>query len=143
MKHRFWLVPTLILCAFLRLHAQEQPTIHVKITQKHLMALCLNQKPVKEGTRSWDLPLKEHSMAFTMKNEPRVGNSKPGVDPGVALIHFTLVSGHQYEIEVRGPSESYSTRVWRKTEWKPVVRDRTSGLIVSSDPEWVDTDCRK
>jgi hypothetical protein len=138
--NRLWLVPVFILAAFLPLQAAE-PTAHVKITQKHLSILCLDQKVVKDNQRSWDLPPTEHSLTFTTTNQPRSGNSN--ADPGVAVIRFTPVSGHLYEIELRGPNESYSTRVWRKNEWKPVVRDRTTGLIVSTDPEWVDTDCRK
>ena len=140
---RITLVPLILLVALSRLPAEEGSHVQVKITQKYLVALCLNEERVKESQRSWNLPTKEQSMAFTMKNQPRSGNNNREVDSGVAVIHFTLVDGHHYEIETRGPSESYSTRVWRKNEWKPVVRDRTTGLIVSSDPEWIDKDCRK
>jgi hypothetical protein len=143
MINRYALVPIFILAAVLRLSAEGPPLAHVKITQKHLTLLCLNQQRVKESQRSLDLPLSEQTLTFTMKNQPRTGVTNSGDDPGVAVIHFTPENGHRYEIETRGHVESYSTRVWRKKEWKPVVRDRTTGQIVSSDPEWVDTDCRK
>lgn len=143
MMNRFCFVTLFILIPLLRLNAAEPSTAPVKITQKYLAVLCLDHEVVKEGQRSWKLPLTEHSLTFTMTNKPRSGNSNTNVDPGMAVIHFTPVSGHRYEIETRAAGESYSTRVWKKNEWKPVVRDRTTGLIVSSDPEWVDKDCRK
>src|SRR5690349_13863228 len=139
MTPRLWFFPILILAAVLRLTAEEPNKAHVKITQKHLSLLCLDQKAVKDSQRSWDLPPTEHSLTFTITNQPRSGTSNGQVDSGVAVIRFTPIGGHLYEIEIRGPGESYSTRVWRKSEWKPVVRDRTTGLIVSSDPEWVET----
>jgi len=142
MMKRFLLVSIFVLAVFLRVQAEEPSKVHVKITQKHLSMLCLDQKVVKNNQRSWELPLTEHSLIFTIKNQPRSGNSS-NVDPGVAMIRFTPENGHRYEIEIRGSAESYSTRVWRKNEWKPVVRDRTTGEIVSTDPEWVQTDCRK
>jgi hypothetical protein len=75
-----------------------------------------------------------------MHNEPRSGVDNH--DPGIAVISFTPEAGHKYEIEVRGDAAAYSRRVWTKGEWQPVVRDRTTDTIVSSDPKWIETGCR-
>jgi hypothetical protein len=56
-------------------------------------------------------------------------------------VSFTPVADHKYEIEVRGDVAAFSTRVWTKDEWRPVVRDRTTDEIVSSDPKWIETSC--
>jgi len=109
----------------------------VEVKQKYLVPLCLDGAPLESGERSWKLASGAHSIAFTMRNDPRSGTPvKPDGAPGVALVRFTLESGHRYEVEVRAPADSFSSRVWSEGEWKPVVRDRTIDGVVSSDPEW-------
>ena len=76
-------------------------------------------------------------MTVTMKNQPRSG--RPNADAGFATIAFTPEPGHVYEIEVRSDPQLYSTRVWPKGEWKPVVRDRTTNRIISGEPQWSDS----
>jgi HEAT repeat protein/beta-lactamase regulating signal transducer with metallopeptidase domain len=109
-------------------------TADVRVTQRYLVPVELDGRPVEKNARRWALTLREHSLAFTMRNEPR--GITPNADPGVAVVTFTPEAGHRYEVEIRGPSGSYATRVWTKGEWKPVVRDRTIDRIVSSDPTW-------
>jgi len=104
------------------------------VTQQRLVPLALDGQPVEPNARRWQLTLEEHSLAFTMRNEPRSG--VPGADPGVAVVTFTPEAGHRYEVETRGPADAYATRVWVKGDWKPVVRDRTTDRIVSSEPTW-------
>ena len=114
----------------------------VKVKQEYLVPLCLDEAPLEHGERSWKLASGVHSLAFTMRNDPRSGIS-PVAAPGVAVVRFTLESGHRYEVEVRAPVASYSSRVWSEGEWKPVVRDRTMDRIVSGDPEWTTGGCQK
>jgi ketosteroid isomerase-like protein len=111
----------------------------VKVTHDHLVALCLDGAAVKEGERKWKLGPQEHALAFTMRNQPRSGMG--GQAAGVAVVKFTPEAGHAYEVEVRAPGESFSTRVWERGQWSPVVRDRTVDRIVSSEPEWTDAAC--
>lgn len=114
-------------------------TAQVKVTQRHLVPLCLNGAPVKAGTREWKLEAGTHSMAFTMRNEPRPGFVGDGnTASAVAAISFTAEPGHSYEVEVRAEAVSFSTRVWTRGEWRPVVRDRTLDRIVSGEAEWRD-----
>src|SRR5207244_3707667 len=97
----------------------------IRVTQTHLVPLCLNGVPVKEGERSWRLGAGEQSLTFTMRNAPR----HPTADsetPGMTLVRFAIESGHRYEVEVRAQPDSFSLRRWRQGEWKPVVRDRTT-----------------
>jgi hypothetical protein len=111
----------------------------VTISNRHLVATCISGQAAGKQ-REWHLSTTT-VMAFTMKNEPR-----PGIEnhaPGFATIEFTPEPGHQYEIEVRGDAAAYSTRVWTKGDWKPVVRDRTTDRIVSSEPVWIETGCRR
>ena len=59
-----------------------------------------------------------------------------GADPGTAIVAVHAEPGHRDEVEVRADATTFSTRVWPKGAWMPVVRDRTSERIVSGDPEW-------
>lgn len=111
----------------------------VRVSNAHLVPLCVNGSAVKSDQRSWKLS-ETTALTFTMRNEPR-----PGIEnhaPGLAQIEFTPKDGHSYEIEVRSDAGSFSRRVWMKGEWKPVVRDRTTDRIVSSDPTWIEGGCR-
>lgn len=134
---RGWLLPTLVVAA---LETLATTGVDVKVTQKYLVPVCLDGAPVKDD-RHWSLTSSEHRLAFTMKNEPRHAAAEAG-SPGFALIRFTPEEGHRYEVEVRAPETSFSTRVWNRGEWKPVVRDRTTDEIVSGEPEWRDEACR-
>jgi hypothetical protein len=115
--------------------------VGVKVTQKYLVPVCVDHAPVKEGEREWHLIAGGHSLTFTMRNDPRPGMGGGDRVPGTARVSFTLVTGHEYEVEIRAPATTYGTRVWTRGEWKPVVRDRTEDRIVSSDPEWTDGGC--
>jgi len=110
----------------------------LRISNSNLLATCVAGKPISDGHRSWRVtdPV---SMTFTMRNQPRSGVANH--DPGIAVVSFTPVAGHTYEIEVRGDAAAFSTRVWTKGEWKPVVRDRTTDQMVSTDPKWIETGC--
>jgi hypothetical protein len=121
--------------------ATEGDAVDVKVTQKHLQPLCLDGAPVTAGRRRWRLGLQSHSLAFTMRNDPRPGTADAGAAPGIAVISFTPEAGHRYEIETRAPVSTYGRRVWKQGEWKPVVRDRTVDRVVSSDPEWREAAC--
>lgn len=131
-------VPGFLMVALLASSAGAQ-TAAVKVTQRYLVPLCLNGSIVEEGAREWRLPAGTHSMAFTMRNEPRPGFGSDGkVAPAVAAVSFTAEPGHSYEIEVRAEAVSFSTRVWPRGAWRPVVRDRTLDRIVSGEPQWRD-----
>ena len=109
----------------------------VRVSNTHLVATCFAGRPA-EGKRRWQVT-EPVSMTFTMRNEPR-----PGVenhDPGIAVVSFTPETDHQYEIEVRSDTASFSTRVWTRGEWRPVVRDRRTNQIVSGDPTWIAAGC--
>jgi hypothetical protein len=134
---RGWLLPTMVAAV---LETPASTGVDVKVTQKYLVAVCLDGAPVNDD-RHWRLASSEHGLAFTMKNEPRHPAADAG-SPGFAFIRFTPEEGHRYEIEVRAPATSFSTRVWNRGEWKPVVRDRTTDEIVSGEPEWRDRACR-
>src|SRR5881394_3510550 len=97
------------------------PGAAVKVSQRDLVPMCLNQAIVRPGQRSWKLA-GETTFAFTMRNRPRSGATSAA--PGVAVVRFRPIDGHRYEVEIRGPAESFSTHIWRQGEWKPVVRDR-------------------
>jgi hypothetical protein len=112
-----------------------QSTADVRITNKYLRVVCLDGTAAAGAQRKWALPTREVSATFTMHNQPREG--RPGSDAGFASLTFTLEPGHKYEIEVRAEPTSYSSRVWTKGEWRPVVRDRTTSTIVSGEPRWV------
>ena len=108
----------------------------LRITNSHLVATCLDGKPITGGTRSWNLTAPA-SLTLTMRNEPRPGVGN--VVPGVAVITFTPEDGHRYEVEVRASVTANSQRVWPQGEWTPVVRDRTTDRIVSGEPQWLDS----
>ena len=77
-----------------------------------------------------------------MRNQPRPGMAPAGdSDPGTALVRFTPEPGHRYDVEVRADATTFSTRVWPKGAWLPVIRDRTTERIVSGDPEWAAPPC--
>lgn len=115
--------------------APSAPDPDVRITHSHLVAACVDGQPVSAGDRRWR-GTRSMSMTFTMRNAPRNGRSAAA--PGYAAIAFTPEPGHVYEIEVRADPQLYSTRVWPKGEWKPVVRDRTTDQIISGEPQWSD-----
>ena len=122
--------------------AQPAPTARIKITQSHLTPACLDGKPTGDK-RSWTLSTGAHTMAFTMRNEPRPGVGAPSTEsPGIATVSFGLEAGHEYEVEIRADPTTYSRRVWPPRQWTPVVRDRTTDRIVSSEPRWTAEECR-
>jgi len=121
--------------------AQAPSTATFRVTQSRLAPLCLDGQRTGDR-RAWTLPAGAHTMAFTMKNAPRPGVAAESDDsPGVAVVTFTLEAGHEYEVEVRAPPETFSRRVWQREQWTPVVRDRTVDRIVSSDPRWTGEEC--
>jgi hypothetical protein len=119
------------------------PLVDVKVTQKYLQPLCLDGAPVKAGQRRWRLDLREHSLAFTMRNAPPTGAPDAAAQPGVAVVTFTPEAGHRYEVETRAPESTHVWRVWTRGEWQPVVRDRTVDRIVSTEPEWRESPCER
>lgn len=122
-------------------HAQSEPSTpaRVRVTQRDLVPLCLNETTVAEGVRSWDLPPGPVTLTMSMRTNARPGQA--GTDAGTAAISFTIEAGHRYEVEVRAEPMAFSTRAWRRHEWTPVVRDRTTDRVVSSEPVWVETSC--
>src|SRR4249919_1584693 len=84
--------------------AQPAPNAKVKVTQSHLTPTCLDGKPTGDK-RTWTLPTGDHTMAFTMRNEPRSGGAE---SPGVATVTFGLEPGHDYEVEVRADPTTFS-----------------------------------
>jgi hypothetical protein len=131
----------LLLAASIGASSAQQPA-DVKVTQKYLVPMCLDGAPVKSGERRWKLSPAEHSMTFTMRNSPRKGMMTTPPAPGVAVIKFTLEAGHKYEVETRAESTTFSTRVWERGAWSPVVRDRTADRVVATEPVWTETGCR-
>ncbi len=126
---------SLVPLVLLSLGPPQASAVPVRVTQKSLVAQCLDGVEIANGHRRWEVTPGEHALVVTMRNQPR-----PGVrsaDPGVARIRFTLVPGHRYEVEVRAPGTSFSSRVWTKGDWTPVVRDRTTEAIVSGEVEWI------
>ena len=121
--------------------AQPGPSAKIKVTQSHLTARCLDGKPTGDK-RTWTLPTGEHTMAFTMRNEPRSGAASSAAPTGVATVTFGLEAGHDYEVEIRADPTTFSRRVWVQQEWTPVVRDRTTDRIVSGEPRWTGEECR-
>ena len=119
----------------------QQPA-DVKVTQKYLEPLCLDGTPVKSADRRWKLSPAEHSITFTMRNNPRKGMVATPGGPGIVVIKFTLEAGHKYELEARAASTTFSTRVWERGAWSPVVRDRTADRVLTTEPVWTDGGCR-
>jgi hypothetical protein len=127
--------------------AAGEPQAAVKVTQRYLEPLCLNGVAVKPGERHWRLAVGTHSLAFTMRNDARQGvelhqsiHSKGA--PGVATVSFTVEADHKYEVEVRASALAFSSRVWERGEWKPVVRDRTADRLISGEPLWSEAGCQ-
>ena len=120
--------------AAIGLAASAPEPARLKVTRADLVPQCLDATPVPAGKRSWDLPAGAPSIVFSMRSQPRHGETAP--DSGWAAITFTAEPGHRYEAEVRADATAFSTRVWRAGEWTPVVRDRTTDRIVSSPPVW-------
>ena len=110
----------------------------LRISNSHLLATCFAGKPVSADKRSWNV-IEPVSMTFTMRNQPRPGIADR--DPGIAVVDFTPEADHRYEVEVRGDAAAFSARVWTRGDWRPVVRDRTTNRIVSSDPRWIEGGC--
>ncbi|MEO8681034.1 MAG: hypothetical protein ABI665_18430 [Vicinamibacterales bacterium] len=116
------------------------PPATVTITQSHLVGLCLNGQALK-GDRKWTSDERLQSIEFTMRNEPRSGIAT--ATPGIAVVSFKPEAGHRYEVEVRAEPATFSTRVWARGQWSPVVRDRTTDRIVSGEPAWQEAACRR
>ena len=115
------------------------PVSRLRVTHRDLVPMCLDGRPVPAGTRGWDLEPGHVSLVFSMRVDPRPGQTV--TEPGMAAIGFTAEANHRYEVEVRADPMAFSTRAWRAREWTPVVRDRTVDRIVSSDPQWVASPC--
>ena len=118
------------------------PQIAVRLTQKYLVAVCVDGDPVDAGERRLQLAPGRHTLAFTMHNSPRPGRAGADVAPGIAVVQVVLEPKHKYEIEIRAAATTYSSRVWARGAWKPVVRDRTEDRIVSSEPDWSEAGCK-
>ena len=121
--------------------ASDLQLVDVKVTHSHLKPVCLDGESAKPGERNWRLRPGLHSMLLTMRNDPREGAESqqrivPKTGPGFAAVSFTLEASHKYEIEVRASEMAFSTRVWERGDWKPVVRDRTADRVVSSEANW-------
>jgi hypothetical protein len=114
---------------------QPAPLVQVRVTQKDLLPCCLDGVPTRPDARSWRLAVGAHTLAFSMRSKTRHAS------PGVALVSFALEAGHKYEVEVRASPMAFSSRVWQRGEWKPVVRDRTLDRIVSGEAKWRDSGC--
>ena len=121
------------LIAVLGLAADAVPRVEVTVTQKALVAACLNGRPIETRERKWRLQARPQVVSFTIGSDP--------ARAGYATVGFTPEAGHKYEIEVRAPATSFSTRTWDRGTWKPAVRDRTADRIVSGEPEWSDSAC--
>jgi hypothetical protein len=136
------MVLELLLAAFLP-QAPTEPAskVEVKVTQEYLVPVCVNQSPVDAGDRRWLLAPGSYALAFTMRNTPREGVPAADAAPGIAVVRFTLEARHKYDVEVRAPAMTFAARVWKRGEWKPVVRDRTVDQIVSTEPEWRASGC--
>ena len=132
-------VSAFVLAAAAAAAGEPAPQVAVKTTHKHLLPRCLDGTAVEANARSWRLTPGAHSLAFTMRNEPR--NGTQAGEPGIAAVSFALEPGHAYEVEVRASPTSFSSRVWARGDWKPVVRDRTTDRIVSDEPTWIDAGC--
>jgi hypothetical protein len=118
--------------------AQTAPAT-LAVTQRALVVQCVDGAPAPTDRRSWTVSAPV-TLAVTMRNQPRTGVA--GADPGTAIVHFSPEPGHRYEVEVRADATTFSTRVWTRGAWTPVVRDRTADRVVSSDPEWAAPPCQ-
>ena len=121
--------------------AAHAATARLAVTQRALLVQCVDGAAVPADRRSWTVSAPV-TLAVTMRNQPRPGMAPAGdSDPGTAIVRFTPEPGHRYEVEVRADPTTFSTRVWPKGAWLPVVRDRTTERIVSGDPEWAAPPC--
>jgi hypothetical protein len=127
------MLEALAVLALLAAAENSVPRAKVKITQKHLVVVCLDGAAVNTRERKWRLEVRPHAVTFTM--------GKDSVRAGYATVRFTPEVGHEYEVEVRAPATTFSRRVWERGEWTPVVRDRTTNRIVSDEPEWSESTC--
>lgn len=114
-------------------------TIEVKVTQRDLVARCVDGRSVDAGTRTWKVDPGPMTLAFSMRGQERPGRSLP--DPGTAAVTFTAEAGHRYEVEVRADTAAFSSRAWKAGQWIPVVRDRTTNRVVSDAARWVGSQC--
>ena len=111
----------------------------LRITQRALMAMCVNDVSVDPAMRRWTVGPQEVRLTMTMRNEPRYpSGDRPA---GVATIAFRPEPGHRYEVEVRADGQSFARRVWTPGTWTPVDRDRTTEQIVCTPPEWTAPSC--
>jgi hypothetical protein len=122
--------------------APTQKPAELKLTQKYLVPLCLDGASVKSGQRSWKLSAAQHTMAFTMRNTPRKGTVATPASAGIAVITFAVEASHVYEVEARAGSTTFSSRVWERGAWSPVVRDRTADSYVKTEAVWSDGGCQ-
>lgn len=121
--------------------SSAEASASLRITQRALVAMCVNDAPVKPSERRWSVGPDDVRLTVTMRNEPRYPDREHGA-AGRAAISFRAEPGHRYEVEVRADRESFSRRVWTAGRWTPVVRDRTTEQIVSSTPDWSPAECR-
>lgn len=115
------------------------PAGSLKVTQRHLVAVCLDAAPVRVGARSWNTGTTAMALTVTMRNQPRPGIAEAAA--GYATVTFTPEAGHRYEIEVRAAPQTFSQRVWPEGAWTPVVRDHTDNRLVGSVPVWGPPPC--
>jgi hypothetical protein len=113
--------------------------VRLAVTQRDLVPECLNGSGVERGTRGWTIAPGQVSLVLSMRSQARPGRPQP--DSGHASISFTAEADHRYEVEVRAEPEAFSSRAWRAGEWTPVVRDRTTDRLVSSEPQWTAGSC--
>jgi hypothetical protein len=78
--------------------------VEIKVTQKYLVPVCLNGRPVDSGERRWWLTPGSHTLAFTMRNTPRSAVADAEAVPGIAVVRFMLDAEHKYEVEIRAPA---------------------------------------
>lgn len=131
------MLATILLLSLASLPQSAGSAADVRISHRNLAATCVAGSPGGHQ-RKWRIAAPT-AFILTMRNDPRPGVSNQ--DPGAALVTFTPEPGHRYEIEVRADPMTFSTRVWKAGEWTPVVRDRATGQIVSSEPRWVAAGC--
>ena len=129
-------VLTLCLASHLTADSQEA---RLRVTHRDLVPRCLGNEPLDGSKRSWTFAPGPMTMAFTMRSPDRPERPAPPAAAGTAAVSFTVEPGHRYEVEVRADQTAFSTRDWRTGRWRPVVRDRTTDRIVSSDPEWTES----
>jgi hypothetical protein len=133
-------VPMLLFATTAGAQGSLASSASLRITQRSLRALCMNDAPVQSSARRWTVDTREVRLTVTMHNQPRYMDADAG-PAGIATISFRPEAGHRYEVEVRADSGSFARRVWTAGNWRPVVRDRTTEQIVSTAPEWPASPC--